>query len=104
MLQRTQPPSLAELRTLLRAFCQKHRIRRLEPVIRRLTIDLLEPLAQRGHADGVMDFAVPLAVSIMCEQVGIDHADAHRIGRWVEAFGAVRGELTHERLIEETRR
>ena len=30
MLQRTKPPSLAELRTLLRAFCQKHRIRRLD--------------------------------------------------------------------------
>ena len=30
MLQRTKPPSLAELRTLLQAFCQKHRIRRLD--------------------------------------------------------------------------
>ena len=30
MLQRTKPPSLTELRTLLRAFCQKHRIRRLD--------------------------------------------------------------------------
>jgi len=30
MLQRTKPPSLAELRTLLRAFCEKYRIRRLD--------------------------------------------------------------------------
>ena len=30
MSQRTRPPSLAELRTLLLAFCQKHRIRRLD--------------------------------------------------------------------------
>ena len=30
MLQRSKPPSLAELRTVLRAFCQKHRIRRLD--------------------------------------------------------------------------
>jgi predicted nucleotidyltransferase len=30
MLQRTKPPSLAELRTTLKAFCQKHRIRRLD--------------------------------------------------------------------------
>ena len=30
MLQRTRPPTLVELRTLLRAFCQKHRIRRLD--------------------------------------------------------------------------
>ncbi|MSU64050.1 MAG: hypothetical protein EXS31_16930 [Pedosphaera sp.] len=30
MLQRTKPPSLAELRTLLGAFCQKHRLRRLD--------------------------------------------------------------------------
>ena len=30
MLQRTQSPSLTELRTLLQAFCQKHRIRRLD--------------------------------------------------------------------------
>jgi cytochrome P450 len=39
----------------------------------------------------------------MCEQVGLNHADGHRISRWVEAFGAVRGDLTHERLLEETR-
>lgn len=30
MLHRTKPPSLSELRTLLHAFCQKHRIRRLD--------------------------------------------------------------------------
>ena len=30
MLHRTKPPSIAELRTLLLAFCQKHRIRRLD--------------------------------------------------------------------------
>ena len=30
MMHRSKPPSLAELRTLLRAFCQKHRIRRLD--------------------------------------------------------------------------
>ena len=30
MLQRTQSPSLTELRTLLQAFCQKQRIRRLD--------------------------------------------------------------------------
>lgn len=30
MLRRSKPPSLAELRTLLRAFCQKYRIRRLD--------------------------------------------------------------------------
>jgi len=30
MLHRTQPPSLAELRTLLPAFCRKHGIRRLD--------------------------------------------------------------------------
>ena len=30
MLHRSKPPSLAELRALLRPFCQKHRIRRLD--------------------------------------------------------------------------
>jgi len=30
MLQRTKAPTLAELRTLLVAFCHKHRIRRLD--------------------------------------------------------------------------
>ena len=30
MLRATKPPLLAELRTLLRAFCEKHHIRRLD--------------------------------------------------------------------------
>ena len=30
MLRATKPPLLSELRTLLRAFCEKHRIRRLD--------------------------------------------------------------------------
>ena len=40
MLQRTKPLSLAELRTLLEAFCRKHRIRRLD----------IFGSAARGHA------------------------------------------------------
>ena len=30
MLRRLEPPSLRELRTLLRPYCEKHRVRRLE--------------------------------------------------------------------------
>jgi len=30
VIHRSSPPSLAEIRTLLEAFCQKHRIRRLD--------------------------------------------------------------------------
>jgi cytochrome P450 len=98
----TDPPTHTRVRKLMQAAFTPHRIRQLEPAIRRLTGEFIESLAVRGEADGVSDFAVPLTVVIMCEQVGLNHADAHRISRWVEAFGAVRGDLTHERLLEET--
>ncbi len=98
----TDPPQHTRVRGLLQAAFTPSRIKQLEPKIRRVTTDLLDKIAPHGRADGVSQFAMPLTLAIMCEQLGIDHADGDDILRWSRAYGGVRSAQTREAMIAET--
>jgi cytochrome P450 len=99
----TDPPHHTRVRRLLQAAFTPRRIKLLEPAIKRLTGDLVDKLVARGHADGVDEFAVPMTIAIMCEQMGLHHVDGDKIARWARAFGAVRGNQTKEQMLIETK-
>jgi cytochrome P450 len=64
----------------------------LEPRITDVVVGLIDKLAdavQGGKVvDAVADFAVPLTTGIICEQLGFDHLDAHKVQRWSHAVVA----------------
>lgn len=99
----TDPPQHTRVRRLMQAAFTPRRIMQLEPVIRRFTSELLEKLAARGQADGVKEFASPMTIGIMCEQLGLDHADADKIATWSRVFTTIRGKQTHEQMLEDTK-
>src|SRR3546814_964475 len=69
------PPGHTRLRRLLEKAFTAHRVKALEPGVRQIVIDLIEPLAARGHGDGMKDIGAPLTARIICEQLGFDFAE-----------------------------
>jgi cytochrome P450 len=81
------PPVHTRLRRLIEKAFTAHRVKDLEPRIRQIVIDLIEPLAERGGGDAMKDIGVPLTARIICEQLGFDFEDVgpEKISRWSTA-------------------
>lgn len=81
------PPAHTRLRRLIEKAFTAHRVKDLEPRIRQIVIDLIEPLADLGGGDAMKDIGVPLTARIICEQLGFDFDEvgAEKISRWSTA-------------------
>lgn len=99
----SDPPTHTRVRRLLQAAFTPSRIRKLEPLIRKVAADLVDSLAPRGRMDGVNDFAMPLTLGIMCAQLGVPIEDGPKILRWTRALAAIRGAQSAEHMREEAR-
>lgn len=94
------PPRHGRVRRLLQNAFTPRRIALLEPRIRAVIGELIERVADRGHADGVNDLAMPMTVAIMCEQLGLDQLDGEKVARWSRAYTAqVGGMQDHETML-----
>jgi len=99
----TDPPTHTRVRGLLQEAFTPSRIRKLEPLIRKVAAELVESLAPRGRMDGVNDFAMPLTLAIMCAQLGIPPEDGPRVLRWTRALAAIRGAQSAEHMRAEAK-
>lgn len=100
------PPEHTRLRRLLQSAFTAHRVKTLEPEIRQIVVDLLEPLAEQGYADGMKDIGAPLTAQIICEQLGFDFSEVgtDRIASWTTALLAQIGRMqTREEMLENAR-
>jgi cytochrome P450 len=99
------PPRHTRIRKLLEKALGARRVKDLEPRIRALIVERIESFADRGQADGVHDFAVPLTVSVICEQLGFPEGEERKeIAVWARAYaGMVHGTKTREEMIESAR-
>ena len=96
------PPAHTRLRQLTEQAFTAHRVKELEPRIAQIAADLIEPLAERGHADGMKDIAAPLTSRIICEQMGFnfDEVGTEKIALWTTAVLAQIGRMqTREEMI-----
>lgn len=87
------PPKHTRIRKLLEKAFTAHRMKALEPNVRKIVTDLLDGLAAKGEADGINDITTPLTIGFMCEQLGFEHADASKIKLWSEAYVAQVGRM-----------
>ena len=81
------PPAHTRLRRLTEKAFTAHRVKELEPRIRQIVVDIVEPLAERGAGDGILDIGGPLTARIICEQLGFDWAEvgAEKVAVWTKA-------------------
>ena len=81
------PPAHTRLRRLTEKAFTAHRVKDLEPRMRQIIIDLIEGVADQGHADGMLDIGAPLTAHVICEQLGFDWAEvgAEKVAAWTKA-------------------
>jgi cytochrome P450 len=100
------PPAHTRLRRLLEKAFTGHRVKSLEPRIRQIVVGLIEPLVDRGYADGMKDIGAPLTAQIICEQLGLDFQEigTEKIARWTTALLAQIGRMQTRKEMRENAR
>jgi len=89
----TDPPEHTRVRKLMEGAFTAHRVKQLEPEITEVVANLIDKFAERGKADGVKDFAVPMTIEIICAQLGFDRFDSGNIQRWSSAVTSQIGRM-----------
>lgn len=100
------PPAHTRLRRLIEKAFTAHRVKTLEPRIRQIVVDLLEPLAERGSGDGMRDIGGPLTARIICEQLGFDwdEVGSDKVNIWTKAVLDQIGRMqTRDAMLENAR-
>jgi len=80
------PPLHTRLRAIIMRTFTPRAIAALEPRIRALSRELLDPLIAHGSMDVATDFAVPLPLMVIAEMLGVPAADRGPLKRWSEAI------------------
>jgi cytochrome P450 len=89
----SDPPYHTRVRKLMESAFTAHRVKELEPRIEKIVVDLIDSMADKGAADAIHDFSVPLTIRIICEQLGLDLDMKDRIQRWSIAVTAQIGRM-----------
>jgi cytochrome P450 len=74
------------LRRLVSTAFTARRIEGLRSQVQQITDGLLDEIAPRGHVDLVTEFAFPLAITVICELLGVPAADQEVFRRWTKDF------------------
>lgn len=99
------PPAHTRVRRLMENAFTAHRVATLAPGITAIVVNLIEKLADQAASgepvDGVNDFAVPLTIAVICEQLGINQVNVHKIQRWSQAVTAQISQMQdREQMLE----
>lgn len=81
----TDPPEHTRVRKLMDNAFTVRRVKQLEPGITTVVANMIDSLADQGRCEFVKEFSQPLTIAIICEQLGLDHFDGHKIERWSQA-------------------
>jgi cytochrome P450 len=99
------PPAHTRVRRLMEKAFTAHRVKMLEPGITAVIVDLIEKLAAKAEKDGVVDgahdFAIPVTIRVICEQLGISHFNADKIQRWSQAVTAQISQMQNREQMRE---
>jgi cytochrome P450 len=82
----SDPPDHTRLRQLIHAAFTPGRVRAMQPMVERITGALLDGLAERRTADFVLDFALPLPLTVICELMGFPTEDRELFRTWSTAI------------------
>jgi cytochrome P450 len=99
------PPLHARQRQVVNRLFTPRRVAEMEPRIRELAHGLVASFADRGSAELVEEFAVPLPVTVIAEQLGVGTDRLADFKRWSDHLVAPIGNdrLTEDDMLEITR-
>jgi cytochrome P450 len=79
-------PNHKQMRAMFNEAFKPSRIKEIDPRVEALAYELIDAFLPDGRCEWVSEFAVPLPLYIICEQMGAPRADAWKIKRWTDAF------------------
>ncbi|MDX3528124.1 cytochrome P450 [Streptomyces sp. ID05-39B] len=74
------------LRRLVSTAFTARRVESLRGQVQQITDGLLDEIVPRGRVDLVTEFAFPLAITVICELLGVPSADQEMFRRWTKDF------------------
>jgi cytochrome P450 len=84
----SDPPAHTRLRTLVSKAFTPGRISGLRPRVEALSAALLNTLEGREEVDLVDDYAFPLAITVMCELLGLPEGDRESFRQWTQDYNS----------------
>ncbi|MFC4594550.1 cytochrome P450 [Sphingobium tyrosinilyticum] len=94
------PPDHRIYRTLVDKVFTPAKVAALEPRIMAIIAELIDGFADREEIDFVEEFAVPLPMYVIAEQLGVRREDRVIFKRWSDAGVETTGPVTPERQLE----
>jgi len=95
------PPSHTYFRKLVNKAFSPARVKKLSASIRVIAEDLVGKLERTGRFDAVADYAVPLPLTVIADQLGVPRRNLAEFKRWSDAtIVPIGGMATPEQLIE----
>jgi cytochrome P450 len=82
----TDAPEHTRLRRLVSTAFTARRVEGLRGQVQQITDGLLDEIVPRGRVDLVTEFAFPLAITVICELLGVPSADQDVFRRWTKDF------------------
>jgi cytochrome P450 len=97
----SDPPRHTWVRSLLDRLFTVGKVRQMVPYVERVADELIDAFADRGQCEFVRDFAHPLPMMIIADQIGVPRSDLPQFKAWsdaiVEPFSMM---ISREREIE----
>lgn len=80
------PPDHTRVRRLVTRAFTHGRVERMRAGVRRLAHQLLDAVADDGHADLISAYAGPLPITVICDLLGVPEADRHDFRAWTDTL------------------
>ena len=98
------PPEHKVFRSLINKVFSARRVEKMHDYIEQVVDELIDDFIDKGECEFVRDFATPLPVYVIADQLGVPRKDLRRIKAWSDAFaGRLGGMASPEEEIENAR-
>ncbi len=102
------PPEHKVFRSLINKVFSSSRVEKMHDYIQQVVDELIDSFIDKGECEFVQEFATPLPVYVIADQLGVPRKDLRRIKAWSDAFASRLGgmasaeeEIENARLIVE---
>jgi len=86
VLSQVDPPRHTSFRKLVERLFTGPGVKRMHAYLDAHVLELIAPFAERGRVDFLNEFAIPLPIDVIADQLGLPRQDASRLKRWTDAF------------------
>ncbi|KYC43222.1 hypothetical protein WA1_14095 [Scytonema hofmannii PCC 7110] len=95
------PPEHERFRSLVNKAFTSSRVNKMHDLIQQIVDELIDSFIAQSKCEFVSEFAVPLPIKVIAQQLGVPQADLPQFKQWSDAFIARLGHrLTREQEIE----